>query len=85
MNNEIPLNYQETLGEIASILDELRKAQSTLATSPLLTIKEASKMLNVSPSLIRKWVFQGQIKTYRIGKCVRLKVCDLEQRIMFKN
>lgn len=85
MNNENQSSYQEVLGEIASILDEIRNLKDPPSNSSLLTIKQASQILNVSPSLIRKWVFQGQIISYRIGKCVRLKRTDLEQAIQLKN
>jgi excisionase family DNA binding protein len=81
MNTENTLHLSEALGEIAFILEELRTGKNQKLLSQLLTIEESANYLNVSTDLIRKWVFQKKIKSYRLGKCVRLKRLDLESCI----
>lgn len=34
---------------------------------PLMTIQEVAKFLNVTPTSIRRWTTEGQLKCYRIG------------------
>ncbi len=81
MNNQTIKDQSEALSEIATILSEIRGNGENYHKLQFLTIKQASEVLNVSPSLIRKWVFLKKIQSYRIGKCVRLKKLDLEQCI----
>lgn len=73
--------FQEALGEIASILEEIRASKTNQTKSSFLTVEESARHLNVSTDLIRKWVFQKKINSYRIGKCVRLKRSDLDNCI----
>ena len=81
MSEENSINVREALGEIASLLGEIRASVPSQYNSRLLTINESAKFLNVSTDLIRKWVFQKKIKSYRIGKCVRLLRSDLNNCI----
>ena len=37
------------------------------ATATLLTIREASQLLNVHVNTLRRWADQGLIKVYRVG------------------
>lgn len=43
----------------------------------LLNVKEAAKMLTVSPSAIRRWIIQRRIPFVKIGALVRFKEEDL--------
>lgn len=36
-------------------------------TSPLLTLKEASRYLNVNPRTLARWSDEGMIASYRVG------------------
>ena len=45
----------------------------------LLTTKETAEYLRSSPKQIRKWVYQGKIKSYKLcGKSLRFKMHDLD-------
>lgn len=79
MTKEYSDYFQDALSEIASALNELRASKAILQKSPMLTTFEASKHLNVSTGLIRKWIFQKKVASYKVGKCVRIKLVDLER------
>jgi excisionase family DNA binding protein len=38
----------------------------------MLTVQQASKTLNVSPSTIRAWILQRKIMFVKMGRCVRV-------------
>lgn len=43
------------------------------------TTKEAAEFLGTTPKQVRKWVYQGRIKAYRLlGKSLRFKGSDLK-------
>ena len=74
------LNLIDVLSEIASCLNEIKQA-SPAEEVEFLTVKEASKYINVSDSLFRKWLFQNQIKPHRFGRCIRFNKKDLDKWI----
>ena len=45
----------------------------------LLTVKEASQRLSVSPEFLKKLQRQGQLKVVRIGRAVRISEHELER------
>ena len=65
------------LSEIAMCLGEIRQTSSSQDSIDFLTVKEASRYLNVSDSLLRKWLFKNQIKPHRFGRCIRFNKKDL--------
>jgi excisionase family DNA binding protein len=74
------LNLIDVLSEIASCLNEIKLASPSEGVE-FLTVKEASKYINVSDSLFRKWLFQNQIKPHRFGRCIRFNKKDLDKWI----
>ena len=44
----------------------------------LLTVKDLQDRLNVSRSMAWKLVYSGEIPHVKIGRCVRLRVADIE-------
>ena len=65
------------LSEIALCLSEIKQESTEKRGSDFLTVREASKYLNVSDSLLRKWLFKNQIKSHRFGRCIRFNKTDL--------
>jgi excisionase family DNA binding protein len=48
--------------------------------SRLLTTKETAEYLRVSPKLLRKWVYQGKIKSYKLcGKSLRFRFIEIDR------
>jgi excisionase family DNA binding protein len=44
----------------------------------ILTTREVAEYLRTSPKQIRKWVYQGKIKSFKpIGRCLRFRESDL--------
>ena len=48
-----------------------------------LTIKEISEDLKVSVSTVRRWVMEGKLKTYKLGKVIRISEEDLMEFIEY--
>jgi len=48
----------------------------------LYRLSEVAKMLNMSVSGVRKWIFQGKIKAYKVGKLWMIPESEI-QRIIF--
>ena len=46
--------------------------------SQLLTTEEAAKRLAVTEAAVRKWVSQKRLPAVRLGRCVRLRLADIE-------
>ncbi len=49
-----------------------------------LTIEEVTKILKVSRTTVYTWMKSGELKTYKLGKLVRIKREDLERFIQLK-
>lgn len=49
-----------------------------LVGARLLTVEETSERLNVSVWSIRRWINEGKIPRVKIGRCVRVRLDDLE-------
>lgn len=45
----------------------------------MITIRELSKYINVSPQTIRCWVRQGKLPYYRLGRGIRFSEVDRDQ------
>ena len=50
-------------------------------TRPLLRIEDVAKRLQVSRSMAWKIVSDGRLRSFRIGRCVRVRPADLERYI----
>jgi excisionase family DNA binding protein len=49
-------------------------------SSELLTIKEAARVLTISPGYLRVWVADGLIGHVRVGpRCIRIKPSEIER------
>lgn len=46
---------------------------ATYYPQPDLTVREACTMLNVSPPTVYKMLAEGQLVSYKVGKCRRIK------------
>ena len=44
----------------------------------LITTEEAAKRLAVTEAAVRKWISQRRLPAVRLGRCVRLRVSDVE-------
>jgi excisionase family DNA binding protein len=57
--------------------------ESLNSSNRWLTTKEAAEYLRSAPKQIRKWVYQGKIKAYKLcGKSLRFKLSELD--LLFK-
>ena len=66
--------------QVEIISDE---ANLIFENSKWLKTKEAAEYLRAHPKQIRKWVYQGKIKSYKLlGKSLRFKKSDLD--LLFK-
>ena len=77
--NQSETELMVILSEIATCLNEIRGYPLSQTETDFLTVKEASKYLNVSDSLLRKWLFKNQIKPHRFGRCIRFNKHELSQ------
>ena len=60
-------------------MESERNSSSLFENFIWLNTKEAAEYLRTSPKQIRKWVYQGRVKAYRLlGKSLRFKKCDLD-------
>lgn len=44
----------------------------------LITAEEAAKRLAVTEAAVRKWISQRRLPAVKLGRCVRLRVADVE-------
>ena len=47
-----------------------------------LTISEAAHRMRVGESTIRRWVYNGDIRAYRLGGCIRILPEDLDSKLV---
>ena len=47
----------------------------------LLSIKEAADRLSLRPATLRHWVWQRQIATVKIGRCIRIQEAVIQDLI----
>jgi len=45
---------------------------------PLLTVEEASQILQIKPSTLYTWAYRRQIPSQKVGKSLRFRQEDLE-------
>mgnify|MGYP002402893140 CR=1 FL=1 len=69
--------------EIASPVAGQRRSSSPLLR-PLMTVREAATILNVSARTIRRLIGRGEIPAVRMGRSVRIRLKDIEH-IIFGN
>lgn len=50
-----------------------------LQTQPFLTPKEVSDLLQVSVYTVRRWIKQGELPAYKVGRLWRINEGDLNQ------
>jgi len=50
-----------------------------LQTQPFLTPKEVSDLLQVSVYTVRRWIKQGELPAYKVGRLWRINKGDLNQ------
>ena len=53
--------------------------QVDLPTQPFLTPEEVSELLQVSVYTVRRWIKQGELPAYKIGRLWRVNKVDLTQ------
>lgn len=44
----------------------------------LLDVKEAAALTKVHPETVKKWVYQGRLRHFRVGTRIRISKRDLE-------
>lgn len=49
-----------------------------------LTVDAAAATLAVSPSTIRRQIDSGEIKAFHVGKCLRIRVTEIERYLQVK-
>jgi len=52
---------------------------SGLPPQPFLTPQEVSSLLQISVYTVRRWIKQGELPAYKVGRLWRIKNSDLEQ------
>jgi excisionase family DNA binding protein len=57
---------------------QLFEKEATMRPSPLVTVAAAAERLAVSRSLIRKLLKKGRLTPVRIGRCVRVRIDELD-------
>jgi len=81
MSNDLII---EKLKEVLIMLENGACAPSTksfksVSEAPIfLTVREASRYLNVSESLLRKWIFNKIIEPTRFGGAIRFNRAELD-------
>jgi excisionase family DNA binding protein len=50
-----------------------------LPTQPFLTPQEVSDLLQVSVYTVRRWIKQGELPAYKVGRLWRIKKDDLNR------
>jgi len=50
-----------------------------LSAQPFLTPQEVSDLLQVSVYTVRRWIKQGELPAYKVGRLWRIKKGDLNQ------
>lgn len=43
------------------------------------TVNEAAEALKVTPKTVRRMVARGELRAYRVARCIRIKPGDLEK------
>lgn len=81
MRNERGISKEVSEYIDATVKEFLRESVLDREGSSLLTIDEASKVLNVKVSWLRQAVFRREIKHVKLGALVRFRVEDLHHHI----
>lgn len=61
---------------VESVLDERLPAMQT-TPEPYLSVRDAAKQSGIPEQTIRKWLSQKRIRSYKAGRCVRVKLSEL--------
>ena len=51
---------------------------ATTEGTQLLTTEQAAQRLAVTEAAVRKWISQRRLPAVRLGRCVRLRLADVE-------
>ena len=56
---------------------ETQARPAASAPASLLSVREAANYYHVSPQTVRRLIKAGKLKTYRVGRQIRIDVADL--------
>jgi excisionase family DNA binding protein len=51
---------------------------------PLITRKQVAELLSVSLRTVDRWIARGELPYYKLGKVVRFKLSDIQERLETK-
>jgi excisionase family DNA binding protein len=54
------------------------------ALEPLVTRKQVAELLSVSLRTVDRWIARGDLPHYKLGKVVRFKVSDIQEKLETK-
>lgn len=73
----------ETIDKLARALKDLPESKPEAAPSPLdvlyLSMAKAARRQGVSQDTIRRMIDRGELKAYKFGKSIRIKISDLDK------
>ena len=78
---ETSLKIENQIKSDHSLLVEIKSDNANMIFENLnwLKTKEAAQYLRTSPKQLRKWVYQGRVKAYKLlGKSLRFKKSELD-------
>ena len=56
-------------------------AEQKNARAPLVTRKQVAELLSVSVRTVDRWIARGELPYYKLGKVVRFKLSDIQERL----
>lgn len=71
-----PAMAAEIRALIESVLAERLPIEQT-TPEPYLTVKDAAKQSGIPEQTIRKWLSQKRIRSYKAGRCIRVKLSEI--------
>ncbi|MDX6696072.1 MAG: Helix-turn-helix domain [Blastocatellia bacterium] len=71
-----PAMAAEIRALVEAILEE-RAPAAQPGNEPYLTVKHAAKQSGIPEQTIRKWLSQKRIRSYRAGRCIRVKLSEI--------
>lgn len=60
--------------------NEIKKGGNVMNDKPVYTVEEFAQIMGVKPLTVRRWIKNGELKAFKLGRTVRISKDELKRK-----